>query len=296
MSNAPRIVVGVDDSPAAHVAATWATQEARLCNASLVFAYAEDASIYLPLADLGLGPASPSDPSLLGAAPGAPAWLVDLSQDASRQLPTPVSVAVGAGSPARHVIEQSAAADLVVVGTRGRGGLRSAVLGSTSQQLTHHAPCPVVVVPDSDPNPQNAPVVVGVDGSPESLAALTLAGHEASLRQAPLHLVHSWSPSLVSTLPPDPTGLARVSEDQSAEGARTLRQARERVTSEYPLLVVTEHLDSGSAAAALLTAAASASMVVVGSRGRGGFSGLLLGSVSSAVLHDARVPVMVVRA
>lgn len=296
MSSAQRIVVGVDDSPAAQVAATWATHEARLRSASLVFAYAEDAPLYLPLADLGLGPAAPVDPSLLGASTlGTPGWLVDMSQEASRQLTPPVSVSVGEGSPARHLIELSDDADLVVVGTRGRGGLRSAVLGSTSQQLAHHAPCPVVVVPDSAPSAQNAPVVVGVDGSSESQAALTFAAQEASLRQAPLHLVHSWWPALVGTLAPDPVALARIREDQSAEGTLLLHQARERVLSAHPELVVTQHLDSGTAPMALLNAGASASMVVVGSRGRGGFTGLLLGSVSLAVLHDSRVPVVVVR-
>jgi nucleotide-binding universal stress UspA family protein len=152
------------------------------------------------------------------------------------------------------------------------------------------------VVPDSAPNPPDAPVVVGVDGSSASNKALTVAATEASLRQAPLHLIHSWWPSLAGTLAPDPASLTQMREDQAAEGTRLLIEARQRVAADHPSLVIEQHLDSGTAPTALLNAAASASMVVVGSRGRGGFAGLLLGSVSMAVLRDSRVPVMVVRA
>lgn len=296
MSTTPRIVVGVDESALSQAALEWAIGEARLRGAALELAYAQDAPLYLPLADLGLGPTASGDPARQGAdGVEAPAWLVDAARGCADQLAEPVTWSVGIGSPSRHLMDRSHDALFLVVGTRGRGSVSGLALGSTSQQLAHHAPCPLVVVPDGPAPDARGPVVVGVDGSPASIATLAAAVAAARIRQVSLHLVHCWRASGIAALTPDPSALTSARDWEEENGRRILQEAREAAEKTDPQLTITDHLATGTASAAVLEASRAASLIVVGSRGRGGFASLLLGSVSLAILHDAQVPVMVVR-
>lgn len=179
---------------------------------------------------------------------------------------------------------------IVVVGSRGRGTLTRAVLGSVSTALVHHSYCPVAVLrEDIPPERRRAPVVVGIDGSPASERATALAFDEASSRNVELVALHAWSdaewPDVV------PIAWSKVSVGAEETLAQRLAGWQER----YPDVVVRRVVVRDDPAGALLAQSQSAQLVVVGSHGRGGFAGMLLGSVSSSVVHGTHTPVIVVR-
>ncbi|MGW4353251.1 universal stress protein [Nocardia sp. NPDC004582] len=191
------------------------------------------------------------------------------------------------------LIERSARARMMVVGNRGRGAIRRAVLGSVSAGLARRAHCPVAIVhgePDIGISAaMDRPVVVGVDGSENSLPAVRMAFEEASLRKAPLIAVHAWS---------DTSGF-----DLEVVGWETIRQQEDALLAEslagfaeqFPDVRVERHVRCDTAVRTLLEFADGAQLLVVGSRGRGGFDAMVLGSVSTALLHTATCPVLVVR-
>jgi nucleotide-binding universal stress UspA family protein len=195
------------------------------------------------------------------------------------------------------LIADAGAADLAVVGNRGRGGFASLALGSVGMELTAHAPCPVIVVRApavaAEAGPSAGRVVVGVDGSAAGQPALAFAFEEASLRGVGLTAVHAWS------LPAVPTGVAgelRGDVDESLTGeSLLLAEALAGWQEKYPDVDCVEKTRLGHVGRELIDESRGAVLVVVGSRGRGGFTGLLLGSTSQALLHHASCPVAVVR-
>jgi nucleotide-binding universal stress UspA family protein len=191
-------------------------------------------------------------------------------------------------------VEASADAELLVVGARGRGGFAGLLLGSVSQHCIHHARGPVAVIRQDHAGPLRAVerIVVGLDGSNASQVALRWACSAAQAHGATLEVVHAWHPpySTAYTLaipPVDAEAIEHAGQellDRSLDGV-DLRGARPPVEK---VLVM------GSAAQALLDAAKGADLVVVGTRGVGGFTGLLLGSVSHQIAHHAPCPVVIV--
>lgn len=188
------------------------------------------------------------------------------------------------------LIERSRRAGMVVVGNRGLGAIRRAVLGSVSTALARHAHCPVAVVHgDPETAAQGKPIVVGVDGTPNSVPALGQAFEEASLRKAELIAVHAWS---------DTSGY-----DLSVMGWEAIRRSEDKLlgaalagyTERWPDVVVRRAVLCDTPVRAVLDTASDAQLIVVGSHGRGGFQGMVLGSVSTALLHSAQCPVLVVR-
>lgn len=212
----------------------------------------------------------------------------------------------------------------LVVGRRGRGGFAGLLLGSVSQQVAVHATCPVVVVPGGhapatdEPSNGAGAVVVGVDGSQHARRALVRAAEEAAVREALLDVV------IVSPLPPPPAGIEDITIEASSgaiwptsapglaglELSRRMRTAQAHAAAEWQEEVRwdVEHdlrrLDRAPEykldivtglhpAEALIEAASAADLLVVGSRGYGGFAGMLIGSVSQHCVRHARVPVMV---
>jgi nucleotide-binding universal stress UspA family protein len=194
-----------------------------------------------------------------------------------------VRTVLAEGSPAHVLCERSSTAEMVVVGSRGHGGLADSRLGSVSWQVACHGQGRVVVVRGHwrPVNQAPGPVVVGVDGSPASQAALTFAFEEAALRDVPLIAVCALAdaPGLLG-------GTQRMEDDVSRQ--ITLYE------KEHPEITVLRQVAFGAPRPALLTAAAEAQLLVAGSRGLGGVEGMSLGSVAGALVHHAPCPVAVV--
>ncbi|MCF0096367.1 universal stress protein [Micromonospora sp. MH99] len=281
------VVVGVDGSPSSLVAAEHGARAALLRSRPLllVHGYLHPLGYGVPLNPYDLGVPAPTEESRKMLEKTA-ADLVDswpgLDVEA-RQV---------AGGPGATMVEESRRADLVVVGSRGLGGFTGLLLGSVGAQVAAHAHCPVLVIrPDEQPIDAAAPVLVGVDGSESSRLAVGYGATEAALRDVPLVLVH------VSPLDggrPLPDEVDEAQAAYQAEAVRLLAEASAAVRAEHPDLVVREHpIRAAGAAQGLIEASDTASLLVVGTRGRHGFTGLLLGSVSQAAIQHARCPVLV---
>lgn len=199
------------------------------------------------------------------------------------------------GSEVPVLRDLSASAQLLVVGARGRAGhLR---MGSIAAHLAAHSRCDVAVVRgDEAATPgTSAPVVVGVDGSRASLAAAEAAAREASMRAAPLLVVHA-RPTIA-----DPYGRgmpalsprAATDVDVNDPTHRAAQAVATRLRAQHPGLEVRVALLDDDPAHALVAASTGAVLVVVGSRGLGAFRGMLLGSVSTDVVRNAASTVLV---
>lgn len=193
---------------------------------------------------------------------------------------------------ARTLLQAVDEHSLLVLGPRGLGGLKSLMLGSVTEHCLHSAPCPVAIVrPDTDPSGAVRRVVAGVDPSGGARHALRWAITEAQVHGAVLDAVHAWRlpfAGLDIYMPPlDPTSLDEGARDM----LQTILDGEHTAGMQQPINAITV---CEGAAAALLEIGKGADMIVVGSRGRGGFSGLVLGSVSHQVAHHADCTVVVV--
>lgn len=288
------IVVGVDGSASALHAVRWAAREAMHRNTFLRLVHV-----------CSLVPPGHADPVALldqyadTLLDNGWRWL-SAAADAARAIAgTDLKVVADLrdGTTTKVLMEESGAARMVVLGSRGLGGFAELLAGSIAVTLAGHAHCPVVVLPSSavDSSPADTgPVVVGVDGSTLSEAAVAFAFDAASLRGVPLLAVHTWlDVELAGAWTPLP-----VMVDWAAVHAEEERLLAERLAEwrgKYPTVEVRSMVSKDRPAKALLRAAESAQLVVVGSRGRGALIGFGLGSVSQYLLHHAPCPVAVIR-
>jgi len=206
---------------------------------------------------------------------------------------TTYEVETRVGKAAEELIRLSPGASVVVLGSRGHGAIEGLMVGSVSQHVARHADSPVVVV--REPAAESATrVVVGTDGSEESAAALEWAFAYAAATGVALTVIYGFrtsasSPAVLSGYIPTSVG------DEIAAAEEMLASIVAPWESRYPRVVVTREAIPVPAAVAIGDASETAALVVVGSRGRGAFEGMLLGSVSQSLLHRARCSVAVVR-
>ena len=284
------IVVAVDGSPASDAATCWAARDAALRNVPLTVV----SVVTTPTATF---PPVPY-PDSLGArledqGRKAAADAVKMAEDA---MPTDRKVAVKSkvvfSTPAQALVKMSDEAEMIVVGSSGKGVLARGVLGSVSSSVVRHANCPVAVIRDEDllmPDPQHAPVLVGADGSPASELATEIAFGQASRRAVELIALHAWSDVPAFDLEGlDWSALVAAEE-------RTFADSLVGWQERYPNVTVQRVVVCDEPARQLIEKSQSAQLVVVGSHGRGGFDRLMLGSVSNTVLHSVRIPVIVAR-
>lgn len=203
------------------------------------------------------------------------------------------------GSPITVLGEEARRAQLVVIGDRGRSRVEGLLVGSVAVALAAHAACPVVIVRWAQESTQRdsagtdaLPVVLGVDGSATSEAAIAFAFEAAASRKVSVVAVHTWSGMVF-----DPSVASMGIDWAAVEDAEREVLARQLAgwSEKYPDTFVEQRVTRDRPAHGLLEQAARAQLVVVGSRGRGGFAGLVLGSVGNAVVHRSPCPVAVVR-
>ncbi|PZG00363.1 universal stress protein [Micromonospora deserti] len=281
------VVVGVDGSPPSLVAAEHAAQAATLRSRPLhlVHGYLHPLGYGVPLNPYDVGVPAPTEQAQKMVAQAA-------AELADRWPGLTVEARQVAGGPGAALVEESRRAELVVVGSRGLGGFAGLLLGSVGAQVAAHAHCPVLVVrPAEQPLPVEGPVLVGVDGSESAELAVGYAADEATRRGTPVVLVHV-RPSDEERRVPDEVAETRAADQ--AESVELLATAGAAVRGSHPGLAVEERvLRAAKPEQALIEASGDASLVVVGTRGRGGFTGMLLGSVSQALVQHAHCPVLV---
>lgn len=274
-----RIVVAYDGSPDAQTALTWAIRTALLTEQPVQAVIATAADDLMPQRSLLWGDhleeVRQSAEKVLGEA---------LLQDAAVEL--------RAGPAVPVLLDAAADASLLVVGSRGHGQVAGLVAGSVSQHLARHAPCPVVVARPVA-HPAASRIVVGVDGSGGSDAALEFACRRAELTGEHVVVVHGWrdgSATGTTRREVPEQFMERISEEE-----RLLGESLAGVQGDHPDVHLVPEAIPVVAWRALADASSAATLLVVGSRGRGAFTGMLLGSVSQQVLHHAQCPVAVVR-
>ncbi len=279
------VVVGVDGSAASNAAVFWAAHEAEMRNVALTLVH-----MYNPVV-----PTYPQLPTPSGVA----LWQKDdghevleqavkIAEEAlSANRTIAITSEVKASAPVPTLVDMSRDADMVVVGSTGRSAIERVLLGSVSSGLVHSSKCPVAIVREEAswlPQSKNAAVVVGIDCSPTSELALAIAFDEASRRGVELTAVHAWSDMAVYQLP---------WLEWRSEAERNLAEYLAGWQERYPDVKVNRVIVLDHPGRALTEEAAAAQLVVVGSHGRGGLTGMLLGSVSNGVVHAVRAPVIV---
>ncbi|KSZ56114.1 universal stress protein [Rhodococcus pyridinivorans KG-16] len=287
------IVVGVDGSPTSLQAAAWAAMEAtrRMTPLTLITSMFMPGGYGIPV---GL-PDSFFEDEEREAEKRLAAAAHHVAQSASPSTLT-IETVICQGPPARELVERSKTAFMVVIGANQGGPIERAFLGSVSGTVVTHAHCPVAVIrslPEIGINDLSGPIVVGVDGSKHSEHAITVAFEEAALRNTQLVAVSAWSDVEVHAPFSGDVDWTTIENRERAVLSESLAGRAEG----FPDVQVRPIVVMDQPARYLREQAERAQLLVVGSRGRGGFVGMLLGSTTRALLHTASMtcPLLVVR-
>ena len=282
------VVVGVDGSETSMAAVRLAARLAAERDRPLRVVHA----FIWPQLHVPLGP-SPEGPPEGGFTNAAARIVSDAVAEATRVEPKiGVTGEVIDGSASPVLLGEAADAAMMVLGDRGLGGFTGLLIGSVAIQMAAHAACPVVVMRGTAALDRD--ILVGVEGRLEEEAALAFAFDEAARRGVGVRALHAYTHP-VAAEPGDMLPLVYSEEELLAQESAVLAESLAGWRERYPEVNVTRLVVRGRPGKVLVQATDRVSMVVVGSRGRGGFAGLLLGSVSQALLHHAACPVVVVR-
>lgn len=285
------VVAGVDGSDSALEAARWAAAEAARGTVPLRLV----SVVHVPISSGYVGEAGLSVELLDGLQAETMGMLEETKAALVERWPKlDVTTSVLVGPPIPALVEESRTARLVVVGSRGLGGFRGMLVGSTAVALASRGACPVAVIRGG--GRADGPVLVGVDESPASDAAVALAFEEASRRGAELVALHIWLEDASDAAAY--LAALRPALDWDALADRALGALTERLAGhaeKYPDVTVNRRVTRGRPIVNLLAAAADAQLLLVGSRGRGTFAGVLLGSTSQALVYHAPCPLIVAR-
>ncbi|MEV8631336.1 universal stress protein [Streptosporangium sp. NPDC051023] len=277
------VIVGVDGSASSLEAVIWAAREAMLRRAPLRLVHVALRWAY----DVPLVP----QPAHWGPSMEAACrrLLAQAAGQAHTEAPSvDVTTEILDGAAAEAIAATAGSAQLIVVGSRGRGGFAGLLVGSVSRDLAARSPCPLVVVRPQEAG-RGGEIVVGVTGRPEQDPVLRFALEEALLRRLPLRAVHAWTHPAVRA-PGDMQPLVYDVEGVGQEEARLLAESLAGWREKFPDVPLTEQVAHEHPAKALADASASAELVVVGAPGRGA----VFGSTTYSLLHHAHAPVVVV--
>ncbi len=275
-----KYLIGVDGSEQSRVALAWGLARATEHGASVELLHVADDSFLS------------ESVAFLSEAQEASEQMLQGETEFARSLGFEgrISGTAVVGHPIAEVEEASRRADLLVLGAHGGSRFAGSFFGTRAVKAAATAHCPVAVVPKHEPG---TGVVVGVDGSEASKRAIAFAAEEASLRGTPLVAVYAWMPPLTPGL--EYLWSEELVESQRAAAEEAIAIGVAGLASRYPDLEVRREIVQSPPVAALVQAAEHAELLVVGSRGRGGISRLLLGSVSHGVLQALPCPVVVTR-
>jgi nucleotide-binding universal stress UspA family protein len=286
------VVAGIDDSAEARRAAVWAASEADRTGTSLRLVHAFETITYT--ASGGFVP----PPAYVEAVENAGREMLEAARREAQAAHPQLAVEVDMcpGQPVAVLLDESQHASMVVLGVKELSGVQRLTMFSTAVSLAAHAQCPVAVIRSAVTGPaSDGPVVVGVDGTPASEEAVRIAFEEASARRLDLVAVHAWT-EFVSDR--EFIYARQFALDLKAVHTREQEILAERLAGwqeKFPDVTVERVVSPEKPVKALLDATAGAQLLVVGSRGRGGFTGMLLGSTSRKLIHYASCPLLVVR-
>jgi nucleotide-binding universal stress UspA family protein len=281
------VVVGVDGSPSSDCALRWAVAEAQRTGRPLHVVHALETEVVI------------TDKQQLGTketpARHDPVLTAAIALVRTMAAQQPIAAHSVTGFAATTLIEASKIAETVVVGSHGRSAVPSALLGSVSQEVAINSSSAVVVVRvNGTQSTGPGHVVVGVDGSEASQPALAYGFAYADSTRSTLTAVHTWWWEPLEGVSLGEPWIGDWTEIANQEAA-LVSEILGGYSEKYPDVRVRRHVVRGDPVVELLEQSRDASLLVVGSRGRGGFIGLLLGSVSRRVLKRATCPVAVVR-
>ncbi|MFD2467479.1 universal stress protein [Amycolatopsis silviterrae] len=290
----PGVVVGDDGSDGARLAVEWAAAEAEALGTCLVVV--RTMTLPSPNVDFVPGVITPvageivADQSFVDYAERE---LAETAAAIGQKRPgLSVRTRVRLGRASWELADIGRQAELIVVGASGRSGLSRLLLGSTAAQLVHTCARPVVVVRAAGEGQRR--VVVGVDGSPASVAAVRYAYDFADRHGCVLHAVHVWAEPPEDVFGPARSG-GEGQPDPGDQGERVLAEALTGLGERHPDVVVQREVALGRVAEVLLDHAEAATLLVVGGHGRGALRGAFLGSVSHAMAYHSPCPVAIVR-
>ncbi len=288
------VVVAVDGSPASHNAVRWAANTANKRGIPLRLA----SSYTMPQFLYAEGMVPPQE--LFDDLQSETMEKIDEARAIAHEVAPELKIGhtIAEGSPIDMLLDMSSDVTMIVMGSRGLGGLSGMVMGSVSAAVVSHASCPVVVVREDntvDENAKYGPVVIGVDGSDVSQKATEIAFAEADARGAELIAVHTWMDMQVQASLAGLSAAQQQWEEVEREQIAMLSERLQPLTEKYPDVEVRKVITRDRPVRALVENSEGAQLLVVGSHGRGGFKGMLLGSTSRALLQSAPCPMMVVR-